>query len=308
MKISIAMTTYNGEKYLKRQIESIISQTYSDFELVICDDNSSDNTIKILEEYKLKDDRIKIYKNEYNLGFKKNFEKVIKLCVGEFIALCDQDDIWTKTHLEILLNKIENASASVGNALIMDEYDVVTSDFLSDRDRYFIDGNCEYKLSRILLYGNPFQGTSSLYTKDLFDKALPIPEGIEYHDAWFSACACCLNGLNYTFDIVTNYRIHSSNVSGNHKINLIKQIKTTLNRGKYKTDRLIFVSELRKRIPTMNNNYINLLSEVEGFYLNRSNNKRIKVIIYLIKNYKKIYSINNYKQVFLRCVGVLIWG
>ena len=90
--ISIAMATYNGEKNIKEQIESILNQTLKEFELIICDDASTDNTVPILTSFAEKDKRIKILKNEQNLGFKKNFEKILFHCTGEYIAFCDQDD------------------------------------------------------------------------------------------------------------------------------------------------------------------------------------------------------------------------
>ena len=104
--ISIAMTTYNGEKYISAQIDSILSQTVSDFELVVCDDVSTDNTVDILKDYALKDCRLKLCCNGQNLGFKNNFAKAISLCKGEYIAFCDQDDVWTNDHLEVLLREI----------------------------------------------------------------------------------------------------------------------------------------------------------------------------------------------------------
>ena len=104
--ISIALTTYNGEKFLKEQLDSILNQTYSDYELVVCDDCSTDSTRQILKEYEKKDKRINVFLNNNNLGFKNNFEKAISLCTGEYIALSDQDDIWDEKKLEILLKKV----------------------------------------------------------------------------------------------------------------------------------------------------------------------------------------------------------
>lgn len=98
------MATYNGEKYIREQIDSILTQSVQDFEIVVCDDCSSDSTVKILREYEKKDSRIKIFVNEKNLGFLKNFEKAVSLCSGEKIAFSDQDDIWTKDHLDVLQN------------------------------------------------------------------------------------------------------------------------------------------------------------------------------------------------------------
>lgn len=107
----IAMTTYNGEKYLKEQIDSILNQTVSDFELIVCDDVSSDSTMDILNDYAEKDDRVHVFRNEENLGFLKNFEKAIRICLdrgAEYVALSDQDDVWTENHLEVLLNTISS--------------------------------------------------------------------------------------------------------------------------------------------------------------------------------------------------------
>ena len=105
--IGIAMTTYNGEKYLKEQIDSILNQTVSDFELIVCDDVSSDSTMDILNDYAEKDDRVHVFRNEENLGFLKNFEKAIRICLdrgAEYVALSDQDDVWTDDYLMVLSN------------------------------------------------------------------------------------------------------------------------------------------------------------------------------------------------------------
>ena len=94
MKIDILMATYNGEKYLREQIDSILNQTFKDFNLIICDDCSKDSTWQILEEYQKKDSRIKIIKNEKNLGYNKNFEKLLSFVKSDYFMLSDQDDFW----------------------------------------------------------------------------------------------------------------------------------------------------------------------------------------------------------------------
>ena len=210
--ISIGMTTYNGERFLREQLDSIVSQSVSDWELIICDDCSSDSTWEILEEYEKRDSRIKIYKNEINLGFKKNFEKAISLCKGEYIALSDQDDIWNSNHLEILLENIQEVTASSGNATIIDAEGNQADYLLSEGDKYYHSGDDIDKLFTILCYRNPFFGAISLYrTKDFLNLALPIPEFITYHDLWFSAVACCMSGLSYTFEPLIKHRMHGKN-------------------------------------------------------------------------------------------------
>lgn len=93
-KIDILLATYNGEKYVAEQIESILNQTYKNFNLIISDDNSSDNTSKILEEYAKKDNRIILNLQEKNLGVVKNIEFLLKQVQNEYYMLSDQDDVW----------------------------------------------------------------------------------------------------------------------------------------------------------------------------------------------------------------------
>ena len=119
--ISIALATYNGSKFLREQLDSILAQSMDDFEVVACDDCSTDETPQILQEYTSRDSRFKVYQNAKNLGFKKNFEHILSLCKGEFIAFCDQDDIWEPNHLEILYKNIGDNYCIGANSLIINE-------------------------------------------------------------------------------------------------------------------------------------------------------------------------------------------
>jgi glycosyltransferase involved in cell wall biosynthesis len=104
--ISIALCTYNGEKYLIEQLDTLVNQTYPKLEIIVVDDCSSDKTITILNDYLSKFPFIKLYQNEQNLGYIKNFEKAISLCNGELIALADQDDVWDLNKLTIMAEAI----------------------------------------------------------------------------------------------------------------------------------------------------------------------------------------------------------
>lgn len=103
--ISIILPTYNNEKYIKRTIQSVISQTYSDWELIIINDGSTDNTLKIIEEFK--DTRIKIYNNDKNIKQALSRNKALKIATGRYIAYIDSDDIWKKNKLENQLEFME---------------------------------------------------------------------------------------------------------------------------------------------------------------------------------------------------------
>lgn len=106
-KVSIAMATYNGETFIKAQLDSILAQSFSEYELIVCDDGSADKTVCILEEYASKDSRVKIIKNETNLGYARNFMKAVSLCSGDYIFLADQDDIWDKNKISKMMSVMQ---------------------------------------------------------------------------------------------------------------------------------------------------------------------------------------------------------
>lgn len=109
-KISIIMGVYNGEKYLSRSIDSILNQTYRDFEFIICDDCSTDNTSSILSTYSIKDSRIILLKNAQNSGLSKSLNRCIKIAKGDYIARMDDDDISLNIRLETQIEFLEKNS------------------------------------------------------------------------------------------------------------------------------------------------------------------------------------------------------
>jgi glycosyltransferase involved in cell wall biosynthesis len=92
--ISVALCTYNGARFIRGQLDSLLAQTHRNIEVLAADDASTDDTVSILQEYAERDPRVRVLVNRHNMGFKKNFEQVISSCRGSFIAPCDQDDIW----------------------------------------------------------------------------------------------------------------------------------------------------------------------------------------------------------------------
>lgn len=233
--VSIALTTYNGAKYLREQLDSILLQTIQDFEVVICDDRSCDSTWCILEEYARKDSRFKIYRNEKNLGFLRNFEQAISLCTGDYIALCDQDDIWLNNHVQILLEHISDYTLCGANALLVDGdnkdlnitlLDTLGVDYLPQNQEDF-----EF----FLFHSNVFQGAALLFKKELISRALPFPENVEFHDHWLALVACSMDGVNYVNVPVLRYRQHGMNVTDNKKFSLFGKITETLTNKQKRT-------------------------------------------------------------------------
>lgn len=116
VKVSVVMCTYNGEKYLREQIESILNQTCPVYELIIQDDRSTDRTVEIVREYQQKDSRVKLFVNEQSLGFNYNFSTAFTRATGEYIASTDQDDIWRTDKIEVLMKHVEGYSLLFHNS------------------------------------------------------------------------------------------------------------------------------------------------------------------------------------------------
>lgn len=162
--VSIAMATYNGGRYLREQLESLYNQTYQPFEIVVCDDNSKDDTHSILEEYHQKKG-LRYYINNPNLGVNRNFYKAISLCKGEYIMICDQDDIWLPNKIEETLKHmidIDDGQPSLVSSLCqnIDSKGEIMGTLLPDKP-----DTCGYKY--IFVTDSSAQGCSLMLNKAL---------------------------------------------------------------------------------------------------------------------------------------------
>jgi glycosyltransferase involved in cell wall biosynthesis len=124
MRISVAMATYNGARYLNEQLDSLAAQRILPFELVVCDDGSSDATLAIVEEFAtLAPFPVRLHRNPANLGFTENFFQTARMCSGDWIAFCDQDDVWLPNRLEAVERAVEkqgDVTLVVQNAFLCD--------------------------------------------------------------------------------------------------------------------------------------------------------------------------------------------
>lgn len=221
--VSIALATYNGEKFITEQMESILNQSFQDFEVVIHDDCSTDGTYDLLHQFAQKDSRIILRRNEHNLGFSENFKSIVDECTGEYIAFSDQDDVWEIKHLEILLSIISNKDVACGNALLVDQ----DNHSLGFTMREVIGMKNEIESDRIcwrLFNDNFVQGTAMLVRRELCVKYLPVPDVVKFHDYWLALVASLNNGIVYTPKIVLRYRQHGNNVTSNIKSSIIREI------------------------------------------------------------------------------------
>lgn len=292
--ISIAMATYNGAKYIREQIDSILIQTVQDIELVICDDCSTDETWQILNEYEERESRVHIFRNEINLGFKKNFEKVISLCKGDYIALSDQDDIWSDNHLEVLLKGMEkNVLLVCGRPLFVDENNQVLS------SRYdYLKMNCppmvnEDVAMHILLGESNYQGASMLIKKEFFEKALPIPEGANFHDSWFAVLSCFIGGIKYIENPpIMRYRrsVDSLTIGNIHRCPFRMFLVYIVKIDTY-YDRLVFIDAIKTRANNLSSEQLRLLESSRKHLIRRNSIwGRLLNIPFLLFNFRNIYA------------------
>lgn len=205
MKIEILLATYNGEKYLEEQIESIINQDYKEWNLTIRDDNSSDKTKEMIEEYSKKYSNIKIIKDKNgNLGYKKNFEELLKRATGDIIFLCDQDDIWYKNKISVCLKYLQDYKLIHHNAKIIYEKN-------KQEGELFKINSYNYGIKNFMYPA--FTGCCMVFKKEILDYVLPIPKGYPGHDTWIGLLAMFHKDIYYLDIPLITYRRHDSNTS-----------------------------------------------------------------------------------------------
>lgn len=213
-KVSIAMTTYNGGKYLREQLESLYSQTRVPDEVIVCDDNSMDNTIEILEEYKQRKGLI-YYVNNPGLGVNKNFEKAIRLCTGDYIAICDQDDVWMPQKIEISLKKLQEIEANGIPACVSSRcHDMDANGNIKLRSK--ISDTYGYAAT-IADFDCKSQGCSLMMNRLLIEKLKHFPEKEPLYDVYIGIVAAYI-GEKYNLGIpLMYYRHHANNVIAKSK-------------------------------------------------------------------------------------------
>ena len=204
--VSIAMATYNGEKYLKEQLDSIYAQKYKHIEVIVTDDCSTDKTVEILEQY-TKSHGLKYSVNEQNIGFVKNFERAITLCQGDYIALSDQDDIWEPNKIEILLESIENDLLIHSDCSLIDEQDNVISPQWKGEIK-------SHKKFDNFVFTNVVTGCTVLLNRELLKYCLPFPDNLAYHDWWLAIVAAKFERIKYLNKPLVRYRQHNEQDTG----------------------------------------------------------------------------------------------
>lgn len=222
-RVSVAMATYNGEKYLKQQIETILNNLGINDELIISDDGSVDNTIKIIENYMSKDSRVKLINGPHK-GVKQNFANAIKATNGKYIFLADQDDVWEDNKIEKVLETFEKQNCT----LVIHDAEIVDENLNLIEDSFFKYRNCGKGIVKNI-WKNTYIGCCMAFDTKIKDKILPIPDNIEMHDQWIGIINE-RNGHSYFLDDkLIKYRRHGGNASQMHHHPIEKMIKNRIN-------------------------------------------------------------------------------
>lgn len=211
MKISVCMATYNGELYIKEQIESILLQLNANDELIISDDHSSDRTCTIVNEFN--DSRIKLIINDGENGYTRNFENALKKSNGDIIFLSDQDDIWVDNKVEIMLKYLENSEMVISNAKIVDsEMRIINNShfYLYDVKKGFWNNFLKTR----------YIGACMAFKRDVLEKSLPFPKHQKYcaHDFWLTLVGEAFYEVSLVETPLLLYRRHGNNASSGGEV------------------------------------------------------------------------------------------
>jgi len=216
--IGVVVTTFNGERFIKEQIESILNQTLQPNTIVVVDDNSKDNTPKIMEELCSQYSNIKFYENAQTIGYIRNFQRGIALCSTDYIALCDQDDIWHPNKLSICFEKLSSNSdygLCYHDASLMYEDGTLLSTTLSKLSRVNYCLSKKEAQNQIVKTGWTPPGFAMFFDSKLKKYILPCPGKKFYgHDWWITALSFFMYNPVYIDLPLTYYRLHSSQASG----------------------------------------------------------------------------------------------
>ena len=212
-RLSIVIATYNGERFLKEQIDSLYAQTLAADEVIAVDDCSSDGTVAILEEYRQKYG-LQYVVNEHNLRVNKNFEKGIRMSTGDYISLCDQDDVWFREKNELLCEKLFELEARFPDApCIVSSRNIFVDEKLRRHHSTELAKDTDDYRDTILHHLS--QGSSMVFNRKCLDSILPLPDahsGICYdsHIGYIVAM------IGHKYDLrqaLMLYRVHGNNVT-----------------------------------------------------------------------------------------------
>lgn len=206
LPVSIAMATYNGERHLPMQLASLRSQTLLPSEVVICDDDSTDGTLTLLEAFRdCAPFPVTVHRNATRLGYKQNFMRAASLCTAPVIAFCDQDDVWLDHKLAIVANHFESTDSMV----LSHDFTVEFDDGRPPIPSFFehLEASGLHTLTNI-------KGCSLAYRREMIDRlGWPAADTGFSHDFWICLAGCLLDRRAYLSEPLIRHQVHGANAS-----------------------------------------------------------------------------------------------
>ena len=207
--ISVCIATYNGERFIREQIDSILRQLSSDDEIIVSDDGSTDDTISIINS--IDDKRIRIIEGPRKHSPTLNFERAMKEAKGDYIFLADQDDVWKPNKVEVCIKWLQNYDCVVSDAEVTDSnlnplYPSLYTIMQVRQGRIY---NTVWK--------NGYTGCCMAFRRNVLNASLPFPKNIPMHDIWIGNVAAYKYNMKFIPDKLIMFRRHNETISCNGK-------------------------------------------------------------------------------------------
>lgn len=226
------MCTYNGAPFLREQLDSLVAQRRLPDELVICDDTSNDETVRILEDFsQTAPFQVRIFLNRKNLGVIKNFEKAIGACTGDIIFLCDQDDVWRDDKVECVARIFESNPRT---GLVLSDAELVDCNLVSIGRRLFSELGFTPRMQRlaaagkrfdVLLRRNYFCGAATAFRSSFTTLVRPLSDsGPLIHDGWIGLLIAAVAEVSFISQPLIKYRQHAAQQFGLTSVSTFSQV------------------------------------------------------------------------------------
>ncbi len=289
--VAVLLATYNGELYISKTLESLVNQTYEDYVIYIHDDGSADKTLDIAKEYQKKyPQKVVIIDHPYFGSATKNFLFLLESVKADIYMFADQDDIWDKKKVEILVKEYYKEGENDNPLLLFSDMSVIDSDGVSISDSYFDYCNLKadrHKLNQIIAQ-NVVPGCASLFNSPLRKEVLKCAnrDNIIQHDWWLACVAAATGNIIYVDKKLVHYRNHGKNVIGANKDWLLRDvqkifsnsIRHSVTESKNRTKRFVRQAMELSNTDIKNNKDKTMIMELSEFF-RKGKLGRLKLLI-----------------------------
>ena len=218
MSVDILLATYNSERFLRAQVDSLFKQTFQDFRLLIRDGGSTDGTLQMIMDLQRENpDKVHIVPSEGRSGFLENFHQLLKASDADYMFFCDHDDIWLPEKVEKCLTRIQQMAVEYGeNTPLCVHCDLIMADSNAEELKSSLHAawnmgstplDCGYPIDI------PCWGCTMVINRALKELALPIDQACAYHDTWCGRIAWYLGKIDFVDESLIRYRVHNNNAS-----------------------------------------------------------------------------------------------